>query len=280
MGDLSITALYTSQTWAWGRLPCAELFATAEARRVFDATNAALALARLFRRDLAPLRYSLLQRHALIDRLARESGAQQIVELAAGLSRRGAAFTRDPGVRYTEIDLPAMVRHKRELLERTADGRAVLARPGLRLVEGDATAIELGALRASGEPVLVIAEGLLMYLDAGAQQRLFERVRALGDVQLVFDLTPGSEEPEAGVIGRALEGAMKRFTGGRGFERDRRSRADVIAALRAAGFDDARAIEARDVARAWGLPHPAQPTRAVVFVATTGRGAAAPATPS
>jgi hypothetical protein len=54
-GDLSVTALYTSQVWAWGGLPYAQLFATAEAKRVFDATNAALAAASLFKKR-APLR--------------------------------------------------------------------------------------------------------------------------------------------------------------------------------------------------------------------------------
>src|SRR5438128_8918842 len=44
VGDLSITALYTSAVWAWGRVPCAHLLATTDAKRVFDVTNAALAV--------------------------------------------------------------------------------------------------------------------------------------------------------------------------------------------------------------------------------------------
>lgn len=278
MADLSITALYTSQTWAWGRLPCAELFATTDGKRVFDATNAALAIAGLLRPELAPLRYALIQRHAMIDHLVRAAGRREIVELAAGLSRRGAAWTRDPGVRYTELDLPAMVAHKRALLERTAAGRSVLARPGFRLRAGDALTTDLTAEVTAG-PVTVVAEGLLMYLDADAQAQLFAQVRRLGDVQLVFDLTPGSEEPVPGAIGRALARAMKRFTGGRGFARDQRTRADVLAALRAAGFAEARAIAARDVAQAWALPHAARATPTVVFEARATPGVA-PATRS
>src|SRR5215472_2264861 len=95
-GDLSVTALYTSQAWSWGGLSHAHLFANADAKRVFDATNAALAVSRIFRRDFAPLAQMLLHRHAMIDHLLRESGARQVLELAAGLSRRGAAFTEDP----------------------------------------------------------------------------------------------------------------------------------------------------------------------------------------
>jgi O-methyltransferase involved in polyketide biosynthesis len=269
-GDLSITALYTSQTWAWGGLTYAHLFATPEGKRVFDATNAALAVAGVLRRDFAPLRYSLLQRHALIDRLVRARGARQVLELAAGLSRRGAAFTADdPSLRYIEIDLPAVIRRKRALLDRTALGREVLARPNLRLVEGDVTDAPLDAWIDRGAPVVVIAEGLLMYLDADAQARLFARIAALGDVTFVFDLVPGAEEPPPGVVGRALGAVMTRFTGGRGFARDPRTRADLLASLRAAGFASATAIDTASVARRDGLPHPDQRTRMVVFTAST-----------
>ena len=270
MADLSITALYTAATWAWGGFDDAALFATVEGRRVFDVTNAALAAARLLRRDLAPLRISLVQRHALIDALAREAiaeGARQVIELAAGLSPRGAAFTRDPGpvMRYVEIDRPAMLARKRALLARSAAGREVLARDRLRLVEGDALAIELAGVIAPGGVVCVIAEGLLMYLDAAAQARLFAQVRALGaHVRLVFDLVPAAEEPAPGRIGRALAAAMRRATGGGGLVRDGRTRADVLAALAAAGFD-AVAIDTRAVARARGLPFPDAPTRMVIF---------------
>src|SRR5262249_32888522 len=41
-GDLSVTALYTSGVWTWGGLSYAHLYATTDAKRVFDATNAAL----------------------------------------------------------------------------------------------------------------------------------------------------------------------------------------------------------------------------------------------
>src|SRR5262245_37566942 len=128
---LAITALYTAQTWAWGGLSHAHLFATADSKRVFDVTNAAL---RLFARGRAPLRSALLHRHAMIDHLLRESRTAQVLELAAGLSRRGAAATCDPAVRYTEVDLPGTIARKRALLERTDEGRAVAARPGLHLI--------------------------------------------------------------------------------------------------------------------------------------------------
>src|SRR5438132_4383140 len=150
-GDLSVTALYTSYTWLWGGFPCADLLASAEAKRVFDATNAALWVAR---KD--GLRHALVQRHAMIDHVLRESACTRVLELAAGLSQRGAAFAMR--LHYTEVDLPPVIRKKRELLARTAAGRAVLER--LELVEGDVATV---ALPVATEPTLVIAEGLLIY---------------------------------------------------------------------------------------------------------------------
>jgi O-methyltransferase involved in polyketide biosynthesis len=259
--DLSITALYTAQTWAWGELACAELLTSTDSKRVFAVTNAALAAARLFDRRHPPLRVALLQRHAMIDRIVRESRARRVIELAAGLSRRGAAISADPAIDYTELDRAAVIDYKRELFDRTARGKAVLARSNFRLVAGDALATPLA------HADLAIAEGLAMYLDRDARRALYANVRALGDIQFVFDLTPSADEPPPGRIGRALEAMMKRFTGGRTFERDARTRGDVIAELHSAGFADARAIAATDVAHAWRLPFADTATATVIFVA-------------
>lgn len=229
MADLSVTALYTSQVWASARLPCADLCATRDGKRVFDLTNLALAIARK-----PPLHAMLLRRHHLIERLMTEAAPAHVLELAAGLSTRGA---RTPGVDYVEVDLPQMIATKRKLLERSERGREVLAR--VRLVEGDATTIDLAQLVAPA-PAFVIAEGLCMYLRGDVRRALFANIAALaetcGDVQLVFDLTPSSEEPRPGLGGRVLEALMKRFTGGQSFERDARTRDDVLRELAAAGF--------------------------------------------
>jgi O-methyltransferase involved in polyketide biosynthesis len=254
-----VTALYTSQVWAWGGLTHAELFATRDGKRVFDVTNAALGLARILRRDLPALPYALLHRHTMIDHLLAEAPSSlRVVELAAGLSRRGAAHCHERD--YTEIDLPPVIAKKRELLQQNAAGRDVLAH--LHLVAGDALEIDLGAA-----PAFVIAEGLAMYLDGTARRRLFARAAAVAST-FVFDLVPSEEEPAPGALGRVLEAGMKRFTGGRGFERDARTRAQIIGELRDAGFTDARAIASAEVARAWQLPHAERATTMVVFSAS------------
>jgi O-methyltransferase involved in polyketide biosynthesis len=256
-GDLSVTALYTSQVWAWGHLPYAELFATDDAKRVFAVTNAVLGAARVVRPELPALRYALLHRHTMIDHLLAERPGS-VVEIAAGLSRRGAANCRDRA--YTEIDLPAVTAKKRALLERTPEGRDVLAH--LTLLAGDVTTLELPPAD------VVIAEGLLMYLDGDARRRLFATIRA---PHIIFDLIPATEEAPPGRIGALLERGMKRFTGGRGFERDARTRTQIGDELHAAGFTDVRAWSSSEVARAWQLPHPDRATTMVVFSAARAR---------
>jgi O-methyltransferase involved in polyketide biosynthesis len=269
-GDLSVTALYTSHTWLWSRQPGAELLATPEAKVVFRVTNAALAVARLFFWRLPSLKHSLVQRHVMIDRIAHESGARQVLELAAGLSRRGLSFTADASITYTEVDLAAVVARKRELLERTAAGRAVLARPNLRFVAGDVREIALEPLALAGHSLLVVSEGLFMYLAAAEQRALWTRIAALlrhcGGGTFVFDLVPACEQPRPGLVGRVLGSLMKRFTGGKAFVRDERTRADIIAELTTAGFREVRLIEPRELARSWSLPFAERRTQQLLFV--------------
>jgi hypothetical protein len=114
-----------------------------------------------------------------------------------------------------------------------------------------------------------------MYLTPGAQRELWAKVRRLfdraGDAALrdglfVFDLVPVCEQPPPGRVGRALEAMMKRFTGGRSFERDERTRDDIARELQAAGFSRVELKEPRDVAEAWSLPYAQARTQQLLFV--------------
>lgn len=267
--DLSVTALYTSQVWRWGGLSEADLFDTPQARSVFGAVNGALAISRLLVRGRPSLRHSLLHRHAMIDALWARSGVPQVLELACGLARRGAAATADPEITYVEVDRPHVIDAKRALLARTERGRAILARPNLNLVPGDATMDALDTFVDPSRPTFVIAEGLLMYLSAADQRLLWRRVAELftrSGGTFVFDLVPACEQPAPGRIARALGFVMRRFTGGHGLVRDARGRADIRAELLAAGFADVETIEPRDVAASFALPHPDARTQQLVFV--------------
>lgn len=256
--DLSVTALYTSGTWSWASFPGADLLASPEAARVFGVTNVVLRIASLFASGPS-LRHSLVQRHALVDHLTRD--ATDVLELAAGLSRRGTHRSADADVRYVEVDLPHVVERKEELLARTEAGRAVLGRTNFRRVGGDIAELDLEPLL--GPDTTVIAEGLLMYLDAPAQQALFRR---LVGHRFVFDLVPPAEQPDVGWVGRLLGRVMRVFTGGAGFIEDRRTREDVVADLRAAGFDEVRVTTPEDE-DGFDCPHRGERTQTVVFVA-------------
>jgi O-methyltransferase involved in polyketide biosynthesis len=275
-GDLSITALYTAGVWAWAGLPGAELLDHKDARRVLGTVNGALALARPFYRKPPSLKHSLVQRHVMIDAAVAASGARHVLEIAAGLSQRGAAATVNAGLTFVELDRAPVIARKRELLARSEAGRAVLARPNLRLVPGDAletpTAELAAALAAPARaPVCVVAEGLLMYLDAAAQARLHARVAELcagrpGSLYL-FDLVPAIEQPRPGWVGRALAWLMRKATRGGDFVRDDRSRDEVAAAVRAAGFAEVQMLEPRDAPAAWRVPHLDRRTQQLLFVA-------------
>jgi O-methyltransferase involved in polyketide biosynthesis len=271
MGDLSVTALYTCQTWISAGLGCAELFAMPDAKGVFDATNAALALSRKLRPELPSLRASLLARHAMIDHVLAATAPRRVLELAAGFSARGARTTNQPGVEYVELDLPNVARKKRALLEATAAGRAVLARVSYRLQEGDALVFPLdAALRGEG-PRLVIAEGLVPYLDANARRTLFTRVaaalREAGGGTFVFERVPDEELPAEGAVGGALGWAMRRFTKGQGFAKDAKSRAVLRAELATAGFDEVVVTTPADDASALGAAPAGERAQVVLFVA-------------
>lgn len=267
-GDLSVTALYTSYTWHWAGLKGAELFETPQAKAVFGVTNLALAVAKLFMWRLKSLKHSLLHRHTMIDHVLTQSGLTRVIELAAGLSRRGAAFSEDVRYSYTEVDLAHMIAHKETLLDRSDAGKAVRSRPNLRRISADVTQLDLTTLNPDAAPAVVIAEGLLMYLKPDQQRTLWRRIAELlsGGGTFVFDLVPWIEQPKPGPIGRALEWLMKKFTKGQSFARDQRTREDLKADLQAAGFDAVEALEPADVAEQWSLPHPRVRTQQVVFI--------------
>jgi methyltransferase (TIGR00027 family) len=110
---------------------------------------------------------------------AAAAGVRQIVLLAAGLDSRAYRLPWPHGTTVFELDQPQVLDFKREALDRHG------ARPAAERRE---VAIDLrddwpGALRASGfdpaAPSAWIAEGLLIYLPAAAQEQLFDGLDGL-----------------------------------------------------------------------------------------------------
>jgi len=110
---------------------------------------------------------------------AARAGVRQMVILASGLDSRAYRLPWPAGTTVYEIDQPKVLEYKSRTL--AADGVAPTA-------ERREVAIDLrqdwpAALRAAGfdpsQPTAWLAEGLLMYLPAEAQDRLFEQITEL-----------------------------------------------------------------------------------------------------
>lgn len=271
--DLSVTALYTAQNWVWGEFEYAERFETEQSRGVFAATNLALLVFGLFNWGRPSLHKGLTQRHALIDQRARALKPCEVVELAAGLSARGLRFTqagRSPElIRYTELDLPHVIQHKRALYQHSLKDAKLPPRLAWR--DADVTQSNLAQLfdetSSVDRPRLIIAEGLFMYLDASSQRALWRQaLEALrGGGVLIFDLVPSCEQPPPGLLGRALGALMARFTGGATFSADARGREVLCKELKELGFESLKLYDTQRDASELGLPYASADTQQLIF---------------
>jgi methyltransferase (TIGR00027 family) len=112
-------------------------------------------------------------------RQAAEAGVRQIVLLAAGLDSRAYRLPWPDGTTIFELDQPQVLDFKREVLaEQGATANAERREVAIDLREDWPQ-----ALRDSGfdetQPSAWIAEGLLIYLPAAAQEQLFTGIDAL-----------------------------------------------------------------------------------------------------
>lgn len=173
---ISPTAHYTAQVWSRHGLAHPALAEVADAR-LFRAAKPLMRLGRRFAGGL-DLEAVLLQRHRILDALVDEAladGAVRLVELACGLSSRGVLTAeRHPDVEVVEVDLPAMVGHKRTALERggvSLDNHRLLAIDLL-------SPTGLDGLEGPGRTV-VVTEGLLNYYDTPTVEALARRISPL-----------------------------------------------------------------------------------------------------
>ena len=106
-------------------------------------------------------------------------GIRQVVILAAGLDSRAYRLGWPPGTVVYEVDQPKVLEYKAGLL--AENGVSPVAE--VRAVPIDLRQDWPAALKEAGfdpsRPTAWLAEGLLMYLPAEAQDLLFERITAL-----------------------------------------------------------------------------------------------------
>lgn len=107
------------------------------------------------------------------------AGIRQVVILASGLDSRAYRLAWPAGTVVYEIDQPKVLEYKAA----TLTGEGVEPTAQRREVAIDLRQDWPAALRAAGfdpaRPTAWLAEGLLMYLPAEAQDRLFEQITAL-----------------------------------------------------------------------------------------------------
>ena len=116
-------------------------------------------------------------------------GTGQVVVLGAGYDDRALRF-KTAGVRFFEVDHPDTQSDKRRRLEHMGSGGS-----GPTLVPADFRVDDVGAALAraghrAGQPTLVLAEGLLVYLDGATVVGLLSGVhgRAAGGSAMVASL--------------------------------------------------------------------------------------------
>src|SRR6201996_5654007 len=127
------------------------------------------------------------------------AGIRQVVILAAGLDSRAYRLEWPAGTTVYEIDQPQVVEYKTA----TLDSAGAISKATRRTVPVDLRDDWPAALSAAGfdrsQPTAWLAEGLLPYLPAEAQDRLFEMLTELsapGSWVAVESFSLGTGDPE------------------------------------------------------------------------------------
>lgn len=130
-------------------------------------------------------------------RRAADAGVRQVVVLAAGLDSRAYRLDWPAATTIFELDQPQVLEFKREVItDHGAQPRAERREIGVDLREDWPQALRDGGFDAA-KPSAWIAEGLLIYLPAAAQEQLFtgiDRLAGHGSHVAVEDGAPMNPE--------------------------------------------------------------------------------------
>ncbi|MFV8749705.1 class I SAM-dependent methyltransferase [Nannocystaceae bacterium ST9] len=249
------TAHVTAYAWHRLGMPYGELFTTREGARMYWAfrgtvewTTHWLSLPSLL--DFLEFRHRLME--AQLERLAPD----RVIELGAGLSRRGITWVLDRNIPYVEIDLPHMSAAKRAMLERGPGRvRRALERSDLELRSTDifapGFADELAALLAGAERPVIISEGMLPYFPQADAEKLLRNIvaglRSVGVTgHYLTDVQRADRERKFGPAPQVLRQAINLVTRGQGADRPFRDLEHVDRFFALAGFDAGEELRPRD----------------------------------
>jgi O-methyltransferase involved in polyketide biosynthesis len=254
-------------------MPYSELFVTERGRRLFWAFRLSAEWIAVAAPGVPTMVDYLELRHRAIEHALDEIAPDRIVELGAGLSRRGVTWAADRGVSYLEVDLPHMVKAKRAALERAPAELRERVKERLEHAAHDVLAPDFSAwlaeqIAGAARPV-VVAEGLLGYFELGERRRIVQAIaRALAPARgtLLCDLRAGEGGARIAAAARILRGAIWIATRGRGAREDFRDPEAVRTFLIEAGFEQADTVDVdravpelahlRSPARVWRAGYP------------------------
>lgn len=252
------TAHVTAYAWYRVGMPYAHLFVTRGGAAMYWAFAGTVGQLgkRLFK--LPTLVEWLEFRHRLIEAQLERLNPDRIIEMGAGLSRRGITWVLDRGVRYTEIDLPHMSEAKRRMLD-DAPGRVRRAvREGeLELrstnILAPSFAEELAELLAGAERPVVLSEGMIDYFDLDDRQKLLENLvagfrKAGVSGHYLTDLQCADRERKFGPAAMVVRQAIRLATGGHAPARPFRDLEHVDRVFALAGFDHGQELKPKPLA--------------------------------
>lgn len=132
--------------------------------------------------QVAEIAILIESRYRAIDQLVADhltkNTLTQIIELASGLLPRGMVMSQNPDVTFIESDLPLMISQKASLVKELVGDRS-----NLHFIPIDiaSTFNQLIACTKylSSEPLIILCEGLLMYLSHPQKHQVFNHIREL-----------------------------------------------------------------------------------------------------
>ena len=236
------TAHYTAYAWHRLGLPHAELFATSTGARLFWTLRALGEWLVVLHPRLPSMLQYLEARHRGIEAALEDARPDRVIELGAGLSRRGLTWAAC-GVPYVEVDLPHMVAAKQGRIAAMAPAalRAALAGRLTHAAQDVLAPGFAGWLRqalAGAERPVVIAEGVLGYFEPDERARLAGGIAAAlpPGGRFLCDLRAADGGAAMRVAVRFLKAGIFLATSGRGARADFADEAEIRSFFAEAGF--------------------------------------------
>lgn len=118
-------------------------------------------------------------RYKAINQVIAQYPITQVLEIASGLLPRGLVMSCDPNITFIESDLPEMITYKHQQVQQLVGKRA-----NLHFLEIDATHPSNELFKSINyltpkQPIMIVCEGLLMYLTPSEKQQLCANVREI-----------------------------------------------------------------------------------------------------